>query len=182
MIFCPACGTENDDDSQFCKKCGRSLDDAKQARKATNPPTGNAVADSEGRVLADDGLPVGEDLDGVPGGERHIWSGRPSKLLSPIRAITRRYKLTNERLQIDSGFVGRQHQEIDLYRVQDVEVRQGVLQRSLDKGDIWVFSSDRSDDFIKLANVSDPMRAKDLIRHASRLERQRRRVLLRDEV
>ena len=37
MIFCPACGTENDDDSQFCKKCGRSLDDAKQARDGDDP-------------------------------------------------------------------------------------------------------------------------------------------------
>ena len=72
MIFCPACGTENDDDSQFCKKCGRSLDDAKQARIAATPSTGNAIADSEGRLIADDGLPVGEDVDGVPGGERPV--------------------------------------------------------------------------------------------------------------
>lgn len=182
MIFCPNCGSENDDDSHYCKKCGRALDDAREAKMAMDPPTGNRVADAEGRLIADDGLPIGEDVDGVAGGERRIWTGRPSKLLSPIRAITRRYKLTNERLQIDSGFVSRRHEELDLYRVQDVEVRQGVLQRMLDKGDIWVFSSDRSDDFVKLANVSDPVRAKDLIRQASRLERQRRRVLLRDEV
>src|SRR6478735_3201442 len=103
MIFCPACGTENDDDSKYCKKCGRALDDARQAKVAMTRPTGNRVADAEGRLIGDDGLPIGEDVDGVPGGERKIWSGRPSKLLSPIRAITRRYKLTNERLQIDSG-------------------------------------------------------------------------------
>src|SRR3546814_9050515 len=48
----------------------------------------------EGRLIGRDGLPVGEDLDGVPGGERIIWQGRPSKFWSPRLALTNRYKLT----------------------------------------------------------------------------------------
>jgi hypothetical protein len=49
-------------------------------------------------------------------------------------------------------------------------------------GDVWIFSSDTSDPVYRLKNVSDPIRVKDLLRQAGRVERQRRRVILRDEV
>ena len=46
-------------------------------------------------------------------------------------ALTNRYKLTNQRLIMTYGFIGRRTEEIDLFRVNDVGVkqhRQGVLQ------------------------------------------------------
>jgi len=182
MVYCPNCGTANDEGTKFCKNCGRSLADVAAARQAMRPPTGTGMTDREGRMLADDGLPVGQDVDGVPGGERLIWKGRPSKLFSPISALKHRYYLTNERLQIDNGFISRLHEELDLYRVQDVEMKQGLIARMVDMGDVWIFSSDASDPVYRLKNVSDPVRVKDLIRQAARIERQRRRVILRDEV
>jgi hypothetical protein len=182
MVFCPSCGTKNDDGTKFCKECGRSLSDVNEARQAMNPATGEAMVDGEGQMLGDDGLPIGRDVDGVPGGERLIWKGRPSKLFSPISALTHRYSLTNERLQIDTGFISRRHEELDLFRLQDVEMKQGLIARLVDMGDVWIFSSDTSDPVYRLKNVSDPIRVKDLLRQAGRVERQRRRVILRDEV
>lgn len=182
MAFCPACGSENDDDAKFCKRCGRSMADVQQARQTMNPPASGPRIDDEGLLITRDGLPIGHDIDGAPGGERLIWKGRPSKLFSPIRALTHRYTLSNERFQVDRGFIRRHHQEIDLYRVQDVELRQGMIQRLVDIGDVWVFSSDVSDPSYRLYNVSDPVKVKDLLRQAARIERQRRRVILRDEV
>ena len=84
MAFCPDCGTQNDDNARFCKSCGRALDDVADAKAAMDPPAGSQI-DPEGRILADDGLPVGQDLDGEPGGERILWKGRPTKLWSPIK-------------------------------------------------------------------------------------------------
>jgi hypothetical protein len=182
MAYCPNCGTANDENAKFCKQCGRPMDDVQQARQAMNPPTGAPMADREGRLIADDGLPVGNDVDGVPGGERVIWRGRPNWVFSPISALTRRYKLTNERLQVDNGFISRRHEELDLFRVQDVEIKQGIIARMFDFGDVWIFSSDQSTHHFRLRNVGDPVRVKDLVRAASRIERQRRRVILRDEV
>lgn len=182
MVFCPSCGTKNDENTKFCKECGRSLADVNQARQAMNPSTGEAMTNEHGQMLGDDGLPVGQDLDGVPGGERLIWRGRPSKLFSPIAALTHRYILTNERLQIDRGFISRHHEELDLFRLQDVEMKQGLIARMVDMGDVWIFSSDTSDPVYRLKNVGDPVRVKDLLRQAGRVERQRRRVILRDEV
>ncbi len=183
MITCPDCGTSNDDTARFCDNCGRRLDEMKAEVAPTQPvdtPDPNADLGSGGPV-ADDGLPVGEDLDGVPGGERLIWNGRPSKLWSPRMSITNRYKLTNQRLMFEFGFIGRTTEEIDLYRVTDVGVKQHPLERITGMGDIYVASGDTSSPIKYLHNVDDPEHVKDLIREASRQERQRRRVMLRED-
>ena len=182
MIYCPDCGTANDAETRFCKNCGRQLADIAEARRVMDPPVGVPGTDPDGRMIADDGLPVGQDLDGEPGGERLLWQGRPSKLFSPIKALTNRYKLTNERLMIEHGFVGRRTEEMDLYRVNDVTVKQNPFERVYGMGDISVITTDATAPIKNLLNVRDPDRVKDLVREAARAERQRRRVLLRDEV
>lgn len=182
MAFCPDCGTDNDEGAKFCQNCGRPMDDVADARRLMAPPPDRVRADAEGRMIADDGLPIGQDLDGEPGGERVLWAGRPNRIVSPRMALTNRYRLTNERLMIEYGFIGRRTEEIDLYRVNDVAVKQNPAERIAGFGDVRVITTDSSAPEKRLHNVRDPDRVKDLIREASRAERQRRRVLLRDEV
>ena len=189
MPFCPNCGTNNDDDARFCQNCGRALPDATSGNADAGPagindqPTPVAGdIDAEGRIFADDGLPVGRDLDGEPGGERILWEGRPNALISLRLALTTRYRLTNERLVIIHGLLSRRTEEIDLYRVNDVDSRQNVGERIVGIGDVSVATTDRAAPDVTFLNVRDPDRVKDLVRAAARAERQRRRVLLRDEV
>lgn len=182
MIYCPDCGTQNDEGARFCDNCGRRLDDVVQARAASQPVMTGDQQDSQGRPIADDGLPVGEDIDGIPGGERLIWKGRPSKLWSPRMALTNRYTLTNQRLIVETGFIGRRTEEIDLFRVNDVGVKQHPLERITHIGDIYLASADSSSPDRLLHNITQPDRVKDLLREASRQERHRRRVLVREDV
>ena len=182
MVYCPDCGSVNDADARFCDNCGRRLDDVKEAEVASTPSQRNDQKDGDGRLLADDGLPVGDDLDGVPGGERIIWEGRPSKLWSPRMALTNRYKLTNQRLIMEFGFIGRRTEEIDLFRVNDVGVKQNPFERMVGIGDIYIASADSSTPQKFLHNVKDTVRIKDLLREVARQERHRRRVLVREDV
>lgn len=181
-IFCPDCGSRNDADARFCDICGRRLDDVRASQAAAAPVTAGDEKDAEGRLLAKDGLPLGEDIDGLPGGERVLWEGRPSKLWSPRMALTNRYKLTNQRLIMTYGFIGRRTEEIDLFRVNDVGVKQHPLERITGMGDVFLASADQSTPVRYLHNVAKPDRVKDLVREAARQERQRRRVLLREDV
>lgn len=181
MMYCPDCGTANEAGSRFCDNCGRRLDDVRDVQVAAQPAQHGDQKDREGRLIGDDGLPVGEDIDGIPGGERVIWSGRPSKLWSPRMALTNRYKLSNQRLMIEVGFIGRRTEEIDLFRVNDVGVKQNALERIVGVGDIYLASADSSSPNKFMHNVKQPDRVKDLLREASRQERQRRRVLLRED-
>jgi hypothetical protein len=190
MIRCPDCGAENDESARFCDNCGRRLDDVAAptatgtSTTASGPAPEPAAAPEPvvtGAAIADDGLPVGRDLDGIPGGERIIWEGRPSRLWSPRMALMNRYKLTNQRLIFEFGFVGKTTEEIELYRVTDVGVKQHPLERITGMGDIYLASGDTSTPTKYLHNVPDPQRIKDLIREATRQERERRRVMLRED-
>ncbi len=197
MITCPDCGTENDESARFCDNCGRRLDDVaagSTAATATAAPTSarelnarRTTAEVEGAPapvgtpLADDGLPVGQDLDGVPGGERLLWEGRPSRLWSPRMSLMNRYRLTNQRLIMEYGFIGKTTEEIELYRVMDVGVKQHPLERIVQMGDIYIASGDASTPTKYLHNIADPNRIKDMIREATRQERDRRRVMLRED-
>jgi hypothetical protein len=189
MITCPDCGADNDESARFCDNCGRRLDDlqlAAQAAPASAEPR-TTTADLKGAPLpsgtavGDDGLPVGTDLDGIPGGERIIWEGRPSRLWSPRMALMNRYKLTTQRLMFEFGFIGKTTEEIELYRVTDVGVKQHPLERITQMGDIYIASGDSSTPTKYLHNVAEPNRIKDLIREATRQERERRRVMLRED-
>lgn len=175
MMYCPDCGTQNEANARFCKSCGRSLADVTE-----DAPT--APRAPRGQMIADDGLPVGEDLDGEPGGERVLWTGRPSIPLSWIAALTTRYKLTNERLITTKGFIGKRIEEIELYRVNDVAMKQSIMERMFGLGDVRLETTDATTPDAQVSDVQNPERVKDLIRQAARAERQRRRVLLRDEV
>lgn len=179
MIYCPDCGTENEANARFCKNCGRTLTDAAASTAPAAPP---AAAASRGQMIADDGLPVGEDLDGEPGGERILWQGRPSIPLSWITRITTRYKLTNERLIITQGFLSKRVEEIELYRVNDVSMKQSVMERMFGLGDVRLETTDATTPEPQMKDIKAPERVKDIVRQAARAERQRRRVLLRDEV
>jgi len=133
-------------------------------------------------MIADDGLPVGQDLDGEPGGERILWTGRPRIPLSWIGALTTRYKLTNERLITTHGFISKRIEEIELYRVNDVALKQSIMERIFGLGDVRLETTDATTPESQINDVTNPERVKDMVRQAARNERQRRRVLLRDEV
>jgi hypothetical protein len=178
MILCPDCGTQNDATAKFCKSCGRSLSDVSTKAASTPPP----AADVQGTVYAADGLPVGEELEGELSGERLLWRGRPSLFLSPRKYIMNRYRLTSHRLQMVHGFIGRRTEEIELFRVNDVAVKQNILERILGRGDISVETTDSTAPVTTLINLPDPDRIKDLIRAASRADRQRTRVLVREDM
>lgn len=182
MIFCPDCGTRNDESARFCDACGRSLADVAAATSATRPPLRSDQKDADGRILAADGQPLGEDIEESPGAERLLWKGRPSWFWSPRLAMTVRYRLTNQRLIVEKGFIGRHTEEIDLYRFHDVGVKQNAFERVVGMGDIRLTSADASSPHKVLHNIGDPIRVKDVLREASRIERHRRRVLLREEM
>ncbi len=202
--YCPNCGHENDVSASFCENCGRSLADVSATRSTVHPggarrpepagtaggtwsepdpvPTGMPADADDDRMLDNEGLPLGEPLSDDPNAERLLWRGRPSKLWSPRMSITNRYRLTDQRLRWEYGFIGRRVEEVDLFRVNDVAIKQAAFERILGFGDITIYMTDASSPQKVLHNVVGPERVKDLIRQAVRRERQRRRVIIREDM
>ena len=84
-----------------------------------------------------------------------------------------RYRLTTQRLFVQRGLIAKKLEEVELFRVKDVTLSQGVLQRMLGVGNVVVLSSDDTTPRLELAGICDPVAVKEQLRGAFRTARQR---------
>ena len=84
-----------------------------------------------------------------------------------------RYRLTSQRLFAQTGLIAKNLEEVELFRVKDVTLRQGVLDRLLGVGTVTVLSTDDTAPELDLAGIRDPLAAKEALRTAFRAARQR---------
>ena len=89
------------------------------------------------------------------------------------RVASTRYRLTTQRLFAQTGLIAKNLEEVELFRVKDVTLRQGVLDRLLGVGTVTVLSTDDTAPRLALAGIRDPLAAKEAIRTAFRAARQR---------
>jgi membrane protein YdbS with pleckstrin-like domain len=97
-------------------------------------------------------------------------------LLVWIQVKSCSYRLTNERLFIRRGWLAKHVNELELYRVKDVVVNQGFLQRLLGYGNITVLADDDTTPEVDLVRISSPTKVKEMIRTHYRAARQREGV------
>jgi membrane protein YdbS with pleckstrin-like domain len=97
-------------------------------------------------------------------------------LLLWIRMKSFSYRLTTQRLFVRRGWLAKHVNELELYRVKDVVLDQGFLQRVLGYGTITVLADDDSTPAVALARISRPMKVKEMIRTQYRAARQREGV------
>jgi membrane protein YdbS with pleckstrin-like domain len=93
-----------------------------------------------------------------------------------IRVKSYSYRLTTQRLFVRRGWFAKQVNELELYRVKDVVVDQGVLQRVLGYGTITVLAEDETTPQVALLSISNPTQVKEMIRTQYRAARQREGV------
>ena len=74
------------------------------------------------------------------------------------------YQLTGQRLCESCGVLNREIDEVELYRVKDIVVKQPILYRFLGRGTIFLPTSDKSTPTIVLKCISDPLHVADLVR------------------
>jgi len=90
-----------------------------------------------------------------------------------IERLSTRYRLTNYRLFKVTGILSRDHNEVELVRVDDVSVRQNILQRIFNVGVVTVISPhDQTEPTLELRGIENPIEVKELIRSNVRRRRQ----------
>lgn len=93
--------------------------------------------------------------------------------------LTLKYRLTTERLVIERGFLSKRTEEVDLLRVDEATVHQGLFDRLANVGNIVITSTEPSDPLYIVVGVEQPVELKEKIRqHAREL---RRRSLRREQ-
>ncbi len=111
-------------------------------------------------ILAQGQEPEKAQMDTDEHGEQILWEGRP------FLSLVEYYVLTSERIKIRRGLVGRDIENFELIRIQDIDLKQGVSERIFGIGDITIRGHDPSDPTIVLRNVAKPEQVYETIRRA----------------
>jgi membrane protein YdbS with pleckstrin-like domain len=75
-----------------------------------------------------------------------------------------RYKVSNQRILLETGVLSKRIDEVDMRTVEDIEFRQGLLERLLGIGDIAVIAADKGMGRFRLLAVENPRDVRELIR------------------
>ena len=82
----------------------------------------------------------------------------------------RKYTITSERVITRFGLIGRKVSEVELKNIQDVELRQGILQRLVGTGTLGFSSAGRAGVEVTFEGVSDPEGVKELVRRRTKAQ------------
>lgn len=197
---CRQCSAELPAGSEFCNRCGASQAEERPARPfptaqpaalpATQPEetlwSGRYALKSMAHLWLLAGLwllvvvVAYFQLPGTPSaGGKWLALGLgllPALLvlvLGLVRKLTLHYRLSNHRLFTVRGLFSRQHDELELIRVDDVSVRQNLLQRWCGVGAVTVLSTDASNPRLEIQGIERPLELKELIRAQVRARRAR---------
>ena len=98
-------------------------------------------------------------------------------IFTMVRAIYRHYatayELSTQRLFVKKGIITQVINEIELIRVDDVQVSRNVFERMLGVGHVRVISTDRSEPDLYLYAIQDPVKVKDMIREFTQKRRKK---------
>jgi membrane protein YdbS with pleckstrin-like domain len=204
---CGQCGVEVPAASAFCPHCGAQLansaaDSPAKSAAARMAPAGTrggnappeetlwsgsyspkAMADwaAAAAALTIVGAVVAA-LTGPPGwivfaiGALILWAA--IGLVALYRRMTVRYQLTTFRLFHETGLLSRTRDRIEVIDIDDVTLRQGLIERMFNVGTIHVRSSDMTHGNLAMVGIEDARTVTDLIDNTRRAERQRRGLFM----
>jgi len=115
-----------------------------------------------------------DDDDGIV--EHILWEGRP------FLSLRYYYQITTERVRISEGLFGKEREDIELVRIQDIDHKQSITERALGIGDIFISSHDATQPEATLFNVSDPEEIHEILRRAVLNARKKHGMSYREEM
>lgn len=104
----------------------------------------------------------------------YLWKDRKRVLGLPLSFT--RYRLSEDRLFCETGFLNTKSDEVLLYRVRDLRLTINLAQRILGVGTVCVISSDKSVPHLDLKNVKSPREVKELIHQNVEEAKDKRRM------
>lgn len=104
----------------------------------------------------------------------YLWKDRKRFLGMPLSFT--RYRLSEDRLFCETGFLNVKSDEVLLYRIRDLRLTMSLGQRIFGVGTVCVVSSDKSIPHLDLKNVKDPRTVKELIHKNVEAAKDKRRM------
>lgn len=162
MPYCTTCGAEFKQGAKFCGDCGAIT-------------TGDVPMSAHNRSV--------NERSNV---ETVLWEGKPAGISDRLKGIVRlnttTYTITSQRIMVKTGLIGKNVEEIELLRVNDLSVAQSIPDRMLGIGTLTVFSDDASSPQLLFRKIHDAQKIKDVLRKAVRDEKVANNISYREQI
>jgi membrane protein YdbS with pleckstrin-like domain len=89
-----------------------------------------------------------------------LWIG----WVTMFAKLTTRYRLTTHRFFKETGFISRKLAELELIRIDDVQVTQNLIQRLFNVGRVTLITTDATDPRLEIDGIENPVEVKENIR------------------
>lgn len=144
-----------------------------QQEKLVNTITQNVL--QAANAILDEDVPAQPEVEPVSDTEEIVlWKGRP------FLSLTETYILTTERIKVTRGLLGRQIENFELVRIQDIDYSQGLTERLMGIGDITIRGADPSLTVMVMRNIPDPEDVYEIMRKAWLESRKRHGLQFRE--
>lgn len=90
------------------------------------------------------------------------------------------YRLTEEKLLLETGFLNKKEDEIRLYRIMDVTLKRSLEERFWGLGTIHCCSADKSSPEFEIKRIKQSSQVKEMLSHMVEEQRASKRVTSRE--
>lgn len=108
-----------------------------------------------------------------------IWKDRKRPIFGLPLSFTK-YRMTKEKLLIETGILSIKEEEIQLYRIMDLTLKCSIWQRIFNVGTIHCCSGDKTTPEFEIKDVKNPSEVKELLSKYIELQRDRKRISTRE--
>lgn len=110
----------------------------------------------------------------------YLWKDR--KRFAGLPLSFTRYKLTEDRLFVETGFLSTRYEEIVLYRIKDISLKRTLWQKICGVGTITVQSSDKTTPLLVIKNVKKSFTVKELLHESVEQQKLARRYRISEVI
>ena len=114
--------------------------------------------------------------------EKELWSDCKRVVFFGLPLSFTKYRLTTNRLFVNTGFLTQREDEVRLYRITDVSLSRTLMQRVFGLSTIHCNSSDKTLGNFDIINIKDVEEVKEILSQSVERERIARRVSTRENM
>lgn len=108
-----------------------------------------------------------------------IWKDKKRPIFGLPLSFTK-YRMTKEKLLIQTGILSIKEEEIKFYRIMDLTLKCSIWQRIFNVGTIHCCSGDKTTPEFEIKDVKNPSEVKELLSKYIELQRDKKRIATRE--